>query len=124
MTKLQASNAAELAKNNSLREAAGRLRSEFASALAQLDLARRFCSTHDAPDVNKFMYAEMLKHAAAIEIYRVYVPESERSEYLFAFKAYYDTVKDEFFMAKSSNDMDPWSIYESRIHNILKFAKV
>lgn len=103
--------------------AISKFRSAFAAALAQLDLGRRHNSTHESPDIDAFLKKALLDHGAAIEEFRPFVKSCEKSGYQQAWSEYYEVVKTGFFIAESSNGTNPWSVFEEKIHDVLRFAK-
>lgn len=105
------------------REARTKFRAAFAPALAQLGIARRHGPTHNAPDIDGILGASLLNHAAALEEFRVFVACGKRSAYQEAWENYCETVKGGIFIADTINDKDPWSVFEEKIHALLRFAE-
>lgn len=98
------------------------LRAAFAPALAFIYMTKKHGSTHEIPDVDKFLKDSLLCHAADIEIFRPNVPESERTEYQKAWDDYYETVKAETFVSAFIGE-DPFVYLETKIKAILQHAK-
>jgi len=98
----------------------------FAPALAQIDLSKRHgrSDVSPAPDVEKFRSASLLEQATAIETFRVFVPESQKTKYQEAWENYRSEVAFGFVTNSLREDIDdPHAMYDNLIHNILAFAK-
>jgi hypothetical protein len=99
-------------------------RAAFAPALSFIYLAKKHGSTHDAPDVDKFLKDYLLSQAAAIEQFRPFVAESDRTAYQEAWEKYrYEVWNYEFVSNALNPEVDEFKVYEDMIHEILKFAK-
>jgi hypothetical protein len=100
-------------------------RAAFAPTLAKIYLVKKHGSSHEVPNIDKFLKDSLLVHATAIEEFRVIVPKSERTAYQEAWEKYRYEVWNYGFDANSMRtDIDnPYDIFEVLIHNILQFAK-
>ena len=118
-------NAIDLMKRQEFNKAVASFRSAFAPALAFIYLTKKHGSTHEVPDVDKFLKDALLQHAAALEVFRIFIPESKRTAYQEAWEKYRYEVWNYGFGANSlRQDIDdPYGIYENLIHDILQFAK-
>jgi hypothetical protein len=104
-------------------KASSALRAAFAPALAFIYLAKKHGSTHEVPDVDKFLKGALLSQAAEIEIFRPFVPKSDRTEYQEEWEKYRYEVWNYGFDANSMNDeVNPHNVYREKIHNILNYA--
>lgn len=106
-------------------KAAANFRAAFAPALSFIYLAKKHGSTHEVPNVDKFLRDSILPQAAVIEVFRIFVPEGNRTAYQEAWEKYRYEVWNYGFDANSlRQDIDdPYVIYENLIHSILQFAK-
>lgn len=102
--------------------ASDRLRAAFVQALAQLELGRRHGSTHEAPDIDGFLNASLLNHAAAIDEFRPFVDSGNIRAYQLAWDEYCEAAKGGLFIASHFNSTDPWAVIEGKIHAVLRFA--
>jgi hypothetical protein len=99
------------------------LRTAFASALATIYLAR-YHGEHDQSDIDKILKNELLHHASAIEEFRPFVSDS--CGYQKAWEDYRKIIcigelgNEQWDSAGAEILSEP----ESKIHAILKFARV
>lgn len=98
-------------------------RAAFNPTLAQLDLARKHKSTHEAPDIDGYFLAVLPIQAEAIKGYRFFIPENKKEAYQKAWNDYYETAKGGTFVEQFVGNDDPLGFIEQKIHNILQFAK-
>lgn len=110
-------------KRNRRTSASDRLQAAFGQALAQLELGRRHGSTHEAPDIDGFLNASLLNHAAAIDEFRLFVDSENVRAYQLAWDEYCEAAKGGLFIACHVNSTDPWSVIEEKIHAVLRFAR-
>lgn len=106
--------------------ATAKFRAAFAPALAFIYLAKKHGSTHETPDVNKFLREALLCHASAIEEFRIFIPEGKRTTYQEAWEKYrYEVWNYGFEATTFRTDVgDPWRVFEDLIHKILLFTEV
>lgn len=111
--------------------ACAQLRAAFAPALAMIYLARQH-GTNDRPDDVKFIKSELLRQAAAVEEFRVFIPESKREEYQSAWENYrkdacqnvYDRTGDEWARQdEEGREVASGEIIEEKIYVLLRFAE-
>lgn len=123
--------ATELARVKEYRAACVRLRAAFAPALAMIYLARHH-GNHDRPNDHGFIQTELLRHAAAVEEFRVFVPDSKRSAYQETWESYrkdahqdgYSRIGDEWGRAADTGREVPHGeIIEEKIHALLRFTE-
>jgi len=107
-------------------KASAALRAAFAPSLANLYIAQKHGSTLEAPDTDKSLRDAIIDQASAIEIFRPFVPEGDRTAYQDAWEKYRFEVWNYGFVAtKHRTDIDdPFEVYESLIGVILKFAEI
>lgn len=98
------------------------LRAAFNPTLAQLDLARKHKSTHEAPDIDGQLVAALPIQAEAIKSFSDFIPDNKKEEYKKAWDDYYSTAKGGTFVEVFVGAADPIGVIESKIHNILTFA--
>lgn len=104
---------------------AGALRAAFAPSLSNLYLAKTHGSTHEVPNVDKLLKESIIAQSSAIEIFRPFVAKNHRSEYQEAWEKYRYQVWNYGFNANSFNEeVEPYSLYEEMIFDILKFAEM
>jgi hypothetical protein len=102
--------------------ASNALRASFNPTIAQLDLARKHKSTHDAPDIDGQLVAVLHIQAEAIEGYRFFVPENNKDAYQKAWNDYYETAKGGTFVESFIGNNDPLAFIEQKIHNIINLV--
>jgi hypothetical protein len=95
----------------------------FAPTLSFIYLAKKHGSTHEIPDVDKFIRDSLLNQATAIELFRPFVSESDSDTYQEAWEKYrYEVWNYGFDTTTFRTDVDdPWKVFEDLIHNILHF---
>jgi len=100
------------------------IRAAFAPALSFIYLAKKHGSTHEVPDVDKFLKDSLLSQAATIEKFRPFVAEGDRTAYQEAWEKYrYEVWNYGFEATTLRTDVDdPWKVFEDLIHNILQFS--
>jgi len=111
---------------NTKQVACAELRKAFAPALAILYLRKMHRADLDRPDVDGFLFKSILDHAAAIEGFRIFVPEGKRTAYQEAWEAYRKIAGDKdhgVFVTKFITEEDPYDFIAQKIHTILSFAK-
>jgi hypothetical protein len=100
------------------------LRSAFAPALAMIYLARHH-GNHDRPNVVAFLEKALLDHAAAVELYRIFVPQARCSDFQEAWEAY----RKEARQPEAQQRSNEWGrsahgeILEEKINAILAHAE-
>ena len=106
-------------------KATGQLRAAFALTLASIYLAKKHGKAEGSPpDVDKILRDAIPSHAAAVEMFRVFVPQSKRTPYQEAWEKYRYEVSNYGFDATTFREdvADPWKVFDDLIHNILLFA--
>jgi len=127
---LALSRSIEVIRITETNKGAAEIRSAFAPALATIYLAKkhRHYPGDEVPpfDVDKFLKEALLGQAAAIEVFRPYIPESKRTAYQAAWEKYrYEVWNYGFEATTFRTDIDdPWKVFEDLIHDILQFAEV
>lgn len=106
------------------RAAGAKLHVAFAPALGQIYLAQRH-GTHDRPSIEDFVKNNLLAHASAVEEFRPYVKNCDRSKYQEVWENYRKLAYD-----STLSGVDDWaaelpegSALERSIKGILVFAK-
>jgi hypothetical protein len=120
-------NAIDLMKRQEFNKAVASFRSAFAPALAILYLRKMHRANLDSPDVDGFLFKAILDHAAAIEEFRIFVPEGKRTAYQKAWEDYRKIAGDKdhgVFVTKFITKVDPYDFIAQKIHDILIFAQV
>lgn len=115
----------ETARVTEFNKAVASIRAAFAPSLAFIYLAKKHGSTHEVPDVDAFLKNALPELAAAIEIFRPFVPKSESTVYQEAWEKYrYEVWNYGFDATTFREDIDdPEKVFEDLIHNILQFAE-
>jgi hypothetical protein len=115
-----------LADREARRRARAALRAAFAPTLAFIFIAR----THNAqnwPDIDAHIKNALLAHGAAIEKFRPFVADSDKSTpYQKAWEDYHNiAAMDKYSLAAEAriNNTQPDELLEQKIHSILSFAK-
>jgi ABC-type antimicrobial peptide transport system permease subunit len=106
-------------------KATSKLRSAFAPALAFIYLVQKHGTIHEVPDVDKFLKKVILRHASAVEEFRIFVPQSKGAAYQEAWEKYrYEVCNYGFETTTFRTDVDDsWRVFENLIHGILQFAE-
>jgi hypothetical protein len=110
-------------------KAAADIRAAFAPALATIYLAQkhRHYPGDEVPpfDVDRFLKETLLNQAAAIEIFRSHVPETNGTAYQETWEKYrYEVWNYGFDTTTFRTDVEnPWKVFEDLIHDILRFAE-
>ena len=100
-------------------------RAAFAPALSFIYLAKKHGSTHEVPDVDKFLKDSLLGQAAATEQFRPFVAETDRTAYQEAWEKYRYEVWNYGFDSSSLNpEVKEHEVYEKMIHNIIRFSEI
>lgn len=120
----------QLDESKERRAAGARLRAAFAPALGIIDLARHQATAseipHDVPVVGDIIKKFLPDHAAAIEVFRPFIGDNDRTEYQEAWKQYRKTVRQPNSAIDSEHwatNAPMWSDIENKINAILVFAK-
>lgn len=123
-------NALEVIKITEHNKSVAAFRATFAHALAFLNLAEKHRGdTSDngisISEVDKFLRDSILNHASAIEQFRPFMPESDRTAYQKAWEDYrYEVCNYGFVNTAFRTDVDnPYERFKDFIHIILQFAK-
>jgi hypothetical protein len=113
------------AKVTEFNKAVASVRAAFAPSLAFIYLAKKHGSTHEVPDVDAFLKKSLPELAAAIEIFRPFIPKSGRTAYQQAWEKYrYEVWNYGFDATTFREDVDdPYKIFEDLIHNVLQYAE-
>lgn len=106
-------------------KAAANFRAAFAPALSFIYLAKKHGSTHEVPNVDKFLRDSILTQAAAIEEFRIFVSKGNRTAYQEAWEKYrYEVWNYGFDSTSFRSDIDDaHAVFEKFIHAILQFAE-
>lgn len=115
----------ETARVTEVNKAVALFKAAFAPSLAFIYLAKKHGSTHEVPDVDAFLKDTLLELAAAIEMFRPFVPENRGAAYQEAWEKYrYEVWNYGFDSTTFRTDIeDPWKVFEDLIQDILQFAK-
>ena len=106
-------------------KASSSIRAAFAPALSFIYLAKNHGSTHEVPDVDKFLKASLMDQATAIENFKHFVTEADRTEYQQTWEKYrYEVWNYDFDSNALNSEVDEFKVYESMVHKILQFAKI
>ena len=115
----------DIARRNKFNNDCSNFHNSFTPTLSFIYLARQH-GDRDRPDVDVHIKAALLAHGAAIEMFRPFVPECDRSDYQQAWENYRKAVTmDQYALATEAKIKDVRSdeLLEQNIHNILQFAK-
>jgi hypothetical protein len=101
-------------------------RAAFAPSLAFIYLAKNHGSTHEAPDVDGFLRNTLPELAAAVELFRPFVPKRNSTAYQEAWERYrYEVWNYGFDATTLRADVDnPWKVFEDLVNNILLSAGI
>ncbi len=131
LTEIQANHSIALSDRNSKSAACAKLRAAFATALGMIYIARHH-GTHDRPNVANYLRDNLLTVAAAIEEFRPFVPEGERTAFQEAWEEYrQEAVQTDYKragseairVAEAGEDVAAGAITEEKIHAVLSFAR-
>lgn len=115
----------DIIRKQEFNKAASSIRAAFAPALSFIYLAKNHGSTHEAPDVDKFLRDNLMTQASVVEEFRYFVPNNNRITYQKAWEDYRHEVWNYGFDASSiTPNIDAHNVYTEKINNILKYAEV